>query len=90
MEKKLIDESCANNVANIQISEETKALLLCRARLSDIYNTVANVVNQTYNADTDNICTGFSDKFNEFDFKLLELISTYVETTSLDSYYTKI
>lgn len=44
MEKKLIDESCANNVANIQISEETKALLLCRARLGDIYQTVSNVV----------------------------------------------
>ena len=36
MEKKLIDESCANNVANIQISEETKALQISRARLSDI------------------------------------------------------
>ena len=90
MEKKLIDESCANNVAKIQISEETKVLLLCRAKLSDIYNTVANVVNQTYKDDIDEICAGFSDKFNEFDYKLLELISRYVETISLDSYYTKI
>ncbi len=78
---KLIDNTCIDNVKDIQISEETKTLMLCRARLSSIYNTVSNVVNKTYNQDADNVFDGFSDKFDEFDHKLMEIISTYVEAT---------
>ena len=48
MEKELIDNTCIENVQNIQISEETKILMLCRARLSSVFNTVANVVDKTY------------------------------------------
>lgn len=88
--EKLIDNTCIDNVKDIKISEETKILMPCRARLSSIYNTVSNVVNKTYNQDTDNIFDGFSDKFNEFDNKLMEVISTYVEVTSLDSNYTEL
>lgn len=89
MEKELIENKCFDNVKDIRISEETKALLICRAKLSDIYNTVGNVVNMTYNKDTDDVFEGFSDKFDEFDHKLMEVISTYVEVTSLSSNYTR-
>lgn len=63
--------------------------MLCRARLSSIYNTVANVVCDTYNQDIDDVFEGFSDKFYEFDHKLMEVISTYVKATSLSSNYTQ-
>lgn len=85
----LIENTCIDNVKDIQISEETKVLMLCRARLSSIYNTVSNVVNKTYNQDTDNVFEGFTDKFDEFDHKLMEVISSYVEVKSLNSNYTE-
>ena len=90
MEKELIENTCINNVKDIRISEETKILMLCRARLSSVYNTAANVVCKTYGKDIDNIFEGFTDKFNAFDHKLMEVISTYIEVTSLNSNYTKI
>lgn len=89
MEKELIDNTCIENVQNIQISEETKILMLCRARLSSVFNTVTNVVNKTYRKDVDDIFEGFTDKFDEFDQKLMEVISTYVNVTSLSSDYTQ-
>ena len=85
----MIDNTCIDNVQNIQISEETKVLMLCRARLSSVFNTVANVVEKTYRKDVDDIFEGFTDKFDEFDHKLMEVISTYVEVTSLSSNYTQ-
>ena len=89
MEKELIDNTCIENVQNIQISEETKILMLCRARLSSVFNTVTNVVNKTYRKDVDDIFEGFTDKFDEFDHKMMEVISTYVNVTSLSSDYTQ-
>lgn len=89
MEKELIDNTCIENVQNIQISEETKILMLCRARLSSIFNTVSNVVDKTYKKDVDDVFEGFTDKFDEFDHKMMEVISTYVNVTSLSSGYTQ-
>ena len=89
MEKELIDNTCIDNVQNIQISEETKILMLCRARLSSVFNTVTNVVNKTYRKDVDDVFEGFTDKFDEFDHKMMEVISTYVNVTSLSSGYTQ-
>ena len=89
MKEELIDNTCIDNVQNIQISEETKVLMLCRARLSSVFNTVANVVEKTYRKDVDDIFEGFTDKIDEFDHKLMEVISTYVEVTSLSSNYTQ-
>ena len=89
MEKELIDNTCIENVQNIQISEETKILMLCRARLSSIFNTVSNVVDKTYKKDVDDVFEGFTDKFDEFDHKMMEVISTYVDVTSLSRNYTQ-
>ena len=89
MEKELIDNTCIENVQNIQISEETKILMLCRARLSSVFNMVTNVVNKTYRKDIDDVFEEFTDKFDEFDHKMMEVISTYVDVTSLSRNYTQ-
>lgn len=68
MSKELkISDSCVNNVDNIQISEETKALLLCRARLSDIYNNISKVVYHRYGADTNEEFPGL--RFDTFSLR---------------------
>ena len=79
-----VENGCATNVANIKLSESTKALLLCRAQLSDIYNTVSNIVQSRYDEDP-------SDSFQEasilFDTELVKVISMFIEVTSLQSNY---
>ena len=86
MDKELITKDNVSNVGNIQISEETKALISCRAKLSDIYETVANVIGRLY-GDTDNVFDGFSDSFYAFDEYLLNAIIKAVELKSLSSRY---
>lgn len=79
-----VENGCVTNVANIKLSESTKALLLCRAQLSDIYNTVSNIVQSRYDEDP-------SDSFQEasilFDTELVKVISMFIEVTSLQSNY---
>lgn len=84
-ELKYIDESCGNSVSDIRISDETKALLLCRARLGDIYNTVDNVVNDTYGRKVEDEFKGFEDAFWAFDKKLAEIAGTYMDRALLGS-----
>lgn len=91
MEKVLkIDNNYTNNVENVQISEETKALLHCRARLSDIYNNVSEVVYRRYSTDVDKEFPGFWDAFSKFDDDLMKIISTFVRVTSDESNYKEI
>lgn len=88
MDKELITKDNVSNVGNIQISEETKALISCRAKLSDIYETVANVIGRLYgDTDMDNVFDGFSDSFYAFDEYLLNAIIKAVELKSLSSRY---
>ncbi len=81
-----ISTMCADNVANIQLSDSTKALLLCRAQLSDIYETVGNIVLSRYNTD---LSDSFQDAHIKLDNELVAIISTFIEVTSLQSEYTK-
>ena len=88
MDKELTTKDYVSNVGNIQISEETKALISCRAKLSDIYETVANVIGRLYgDTDIDNVFDGFSDSFYTFDEYLLNAIIKAVELKSLSSRY---
>ena len=42
MSEEFISSKYSANIENVQISEQTKALLLCRAKMRDIYATVDN------------------------------------------------
>lgn len=79
-----ISDECATNVADIKLSESTKALLLCRAQLSDIYNTVGDIVYCQYREDLSEV---FQDAHRELDSELVKIISMFIEVTSLQSNY---
>lgn len=79
-----IENTCATNVANIQLSESTKALLLCRAQLSDIYNTVGGIV---YNRYREDLSENFQDAHIKLDGELVKIISMFIEVASLQSDY---
>ena len=48
MSEELISSKYSANMESVQISEQTKALLICRAKLRDIYATVDNVISKDY------------------------------------------
>lgn len=64
-----ISAMCVDNVAHIQLSDETKALLLCRAKMSDIYNTVGGIVHSRYSTD---LSDGFQDAHTKLDNELVK------------------
>lgn len=79
-----IENGCAANVANIQLSESTKALLLCRAQLSDIYNTVGGIVYSQYRED---LSDSFQDAQIKLDGELVKIMNMFIEVTSLNRNY---
>lgn len=79
-----IENGCAANVANIQLSESTKALLLCRAQLSDIYNTVGGIV---YSQCREDLSDSFQDAQIKLDGELVKIMNMFIEVTSLNSNY---
>lgn len=85
----MIRKGYVSNVGNIQISEETKALISCRARLSEIYETVANVIERLYGENTDVECVlnGFYSNFYALDETILNAIIKAVEEKTLSSGY---
>ncbi|WP_291528863.1 hypothetical protein [Bacteroides sp. UBA939] len=85
-----LNDDCANNVESVKISEKTKALLLYRARLSDIYENVVKVVYHRYSTDMDETFPGFWDVYNKFDVELMKVISHFIEVTSVESNYKEI
>lgn len=92
MQEELISSKYSANMESVQISEQTKALLICRAKLRDIYATVDNVISKDYPHlfSIDDLISGFSDKFNAFDEILTDTINLYIKETTFDSNYTKI
>lgn len=85
-----IDNVCTNNVVNIELSEELKALLLCRAQMSDIFNGVSNIIasrysGSGYNEIFDNFCNSHCD----LDRELMKIISSFIEVTMIESDYTE-
>ena len=87
--KELIDNEASKNVQDIQISEETMSLLVCRAKLCDIYNTVGNVVDNRYKKDIDEVFPGFSDAFSRFEGELMDVISGIIGSVSIESNHSK-
>ena len=81
--------SCTTNAKDIQISDETKALLICRAKLSDIYNEVAEIYDKKYRRDIDDDFGRFADAHCKCDDELMNIISTFIAVNSVDSDYTK-
>lgn len=81
--------SCAINAEDIKISDETKDLLICRAKLSDIYNEVAEIYDKKFRRDIDNDFCRFADAHSKLDDELMKIISTFIAVNSVDSDYTK-
>ena len=72
------------NVQNVVVSDYTKALLICRAKLSDVFNSVVNIYTSRYSQDDPK---DFIDKMMAADDALVKLISDAVEVSLVESDY---
>ena len=72
------------NVQNVVVSDYTKALLICRAKLSDVFNSVVNIYTSRYSKDEPK---DFIDKMMAADDALVKLISDAVEVSLVESDY---
>lgn len=71
------------NVQNVTVSDYTKALLLCRARMSDVFNSVVNIYLDERNDEPKE----FIDKMMDADEAIVKLISDAIATSLVNSDY---
>lgn len=72
------------NVPNAVVSDYTKALLLCRAKLSDVFNSVVNIYTDKHPKDEPN---AFIDCMSKADDELMKLISDAIGSSLIESDY---
>lgn len=72
------------NAKNIKLSKNTHTLIMCRALLTDIQDTVVEVVGELYGNEQDKHLEEFRTRQYNLDIELCSLISTFIEVTSLD------
>ena len=78
------------NVKNVAISENTRALIACMARMSEIYTAVCNTVEEVYGVDTEKLYPSFPEVYVAFDKELKAIMCDVIDTTALDSEYREI
>lgn len=71
------------NVQNVTVSDYTKALLLCRAKMSDVFNSVVNIYLDERNDEPKE----FIDKMMDADEAIVKLISDAIATSLVNSDY---
>lgn len=65
------------NCDNLEISEETKRLIKCRAVLNDLYASICNVIHHSYGYDTQHLGE-LGDLTYRYDLKLSQLIGSFI------------
>ena len=72
------------NVQNVVVSDYTKALLICRAKMSDIFNSVVDIYSYQNVSEEPK---EFMEKMSEADDALIKLISEAVAVSLVESDY---
>lgn len=86
----LMNDVCTENVANIHISDTTKALILLRARLTDIYSNIDDIISTDKDVNYSSLFEEFESLHMKLDEKVVKIINTRTEVVSLTSNYKEI
>lgn len=78
-----VTSEAETNVGKVAMSNYTKALLLCRAKLSDVFNSVVNVYDSRYSDEPKE----FIDEITKADEALCKLIGDAVSVSLVESNY---
>ena len=83
-----LKEKMACNAQNIQVSTETKAFILLKAKLDDMYGNICNIAeNELCLTKECNILKKAEKAFSELDNAIMELIQISVRSGIEDSEY---
>ena len=86
----LNSKTAQTNAEHISLSNETRTLIQCRARLSDVYSDVLNVMESYWGSEqVDRITEQFCNTFSELDTALWSLTSDIMADTMLDKNFKK-
>lgn len=85
-----ISDRCADNAASITISEETKALVQCRARLNDIYDNVNEILSSRLEVDSDDSFPKFKTAFFSLDDVILDIITHAIDLAMINNEFKRI
>lgn len=86
----LNSKTAQTNAEHIEPSDETRTLIQCRARLSDIYSDVINVMESYWGSEqVDRITEQFCNLYSELDTALWSLTSDIMADTMLNENFKK-
>lgn len=86
-----LKEEMAYNAQNIQVSTETKAFIILKAKLGDIYGNICNIAeNEFCLTEESNVLKKAERAFSELDDVIMELIQISVRSGIEDSEYKEI
>lgn len=86
----LNSKTAQTNAEHISLSNETRTLIQCRARLSDVYSEVLNVMESYWGSEqVDRITEQFCNTYSELDAALWSLTSNIMADTMLEESYRK-
>jgi hypothetical protein len=86
-----LKEEMAYNAQNIQVSTETKAFIILKAKLGDIYGNIRNIAeNEFCLTEESNVLKKAERAFSELDDVIMELIQISVRSGIEDSEYKEI
>ena len=82
--------TCHDNAKGITFSNETRTLIECRARLSDLYSDVVDTMHAYWGGEqVDRITEQFCNAFYDLDTVLLGLMADIIADTMLNENYRK-
>ena len=82
--------ACHDNAKGITLSNETRTLIECRARLSDLYSDVVDTMHAYWGGEqVDRITEQFCNAFYDLDTALLGLMADIIADTMLNENYRK-
>ena len=86
----LNSKTAQTNAEHIELSDETRTLIQCSARLSDVYSDVLNVMESYWGSEqVDRITEQFCNTYSELDTVLWSLTSNIMADTMLDKNFKK-
>lgn len=82
--------TCHDNAKGITFSNETRTLIECRARLSDVYADVIDTMDAYWGSEqVDKITEQFCNAYSDLDFALLGLLGEMMADTMLTDSFKK-
>lgn len=78
------------NVKNVTMSEETRMLIACMARMNEVFDKVYDIVSEVYGRDLDNVYPSFSDTYFALNKEMRNILSDVIDVKTLGSRFKEI